>query len=97
MQEEMIREIENARPQFVLFVDLPSSWVKWPQSKHRLLDWWLEYWGANYDLVKNVTIDVEYRNELERQTVLAKTGDRAGAEPGLETGRVMILKRRAGR
>jgi 4-amino-4-deoxy-L-arabinose transferase-like glycosyltransferase len=57
MQEEMIGEIERARPACVVYIDDPFSWVVRPNSAQRLFEWWNAYWARDLDLV--MTIEVE--------------------------------------
>jgi hypothetical protein len=51
MHEEMIREIEGARPEHVVFVQVPTSWLAGPESDQHILEWAQTYVGENYDLV----------------------------------------------
>jgi hypothetical protein len=39
MQEDMIRQIERNPPQFLVFVSIPTSWLRKPDSSLLLLDW----------------------------------------------------------
>ena len=48
MQEEMIREIERARPKFLIFVVMPDSWLQQPQSEQQIFTWANEYTAQNY-------------------------------------------------
>jgi len=48
MQEEMIREIERARPSYILAVAAHLSWLQRPQSERLLLNWANEYTAQNY-------------------------------------------------
>jgi hypothetical protein len=50
MQEEMIRDIETARPGFIIFVDAPMSWFRQPDSDLSIFNWWDSY-QTNYTLV----------------------------------------------
>ena len=50
MQEEMIHDIETTPPGFIIFVDAPMSWFRYPDSDPRLFDWWDSY-QTNYNLV----------------------------------------------
>lgn len=50
MQQEMIRETENAKPEYIVFVPDPVSWMKTPQSEVLLLGWADKYIAANYTL-----------------------------------------------
>ncbi len=49
MQQQMCREIEAARPEFIVFVDIPSSWwMVSPDFDHFLLDWSQRYLKSYY-------------------------------------------------
>ena len=56
MQDEMIREIEAARPRYLVFVSILTSWLPRPGSDRRILDWVGRYSRACYDLVGVVDI-----------------------------------------
>jgi hypothetical protein len=48
MQQEMIREIERARPKFLIFVVMPDSWLQRPDSDRSIFNWASEYTAQNY-------------------------------------------------
>jgi len=48
MQQEMIREIERARPKFLISVVMPDSWLQRPESERLILTWANEYVAQNY-------------------------------------------------
>jgi hypothetical protein len=48
MQEEMIAQIEAARPRFLVLVNVPTSWSRRPGSDPLLLDWALRTAEATY-------------------------------------------------
>jgi hypothetical protein len=48
MQDEMIREIESAKPEFLVFVDVPKSWLKHSASDFHILKWFADYAAAAY-------------------------------------------------
>jgi 4-amino-4-deoxy-L-arabinose transferase-like glycosyltransferase len=50
MQEDMIRELETRKPEFVVFVDNRLSWGQWPESNRKIFDWW-DSCRTNYTLV----------------------------------------------
>ena len=56
MQRQMIAEIESARPRFVVYVNVPSSWLVMPGSPTELLQWSSSYLGAHYDAVGLVDV-----------------------------------------
>ena len=51
MHEEMIQEIERARPQHIVFAQVPTSWLAGPESDQRILEWSRTYVAERYDLV----------------------------------------------
>ena len=51
MHEEMIREIESARPEHIVFAQVPTSWLAGPESEQHILEWSQTYVGERYDLV----------------------------------------------
>ena len=56
MQMEMIREIETAKPKYVVMVNLPSSWGVPPFSSRTIIEWGEKYAAEYYDLVGIVDI-----------------------------------------
>jgi len=48
MQKEMIREIEKARPKYVVWVNVQMSWLARPESETLLFDWWLGHYGPEH-------------------------------------------------
>lgn len=56
MQEEMIREIEKASPEFMVFVNVPTSWLAMPESEQMILDWFWQYQRRYYQLVGVIDI-----------------------------------------
>lgn len=56
MQQEMIREITAARPQYLVFVGVPTSWLLRPDSPREIFRWFQDYSRANYALVGAVDI-----------------------------------------
>jgi hypothetical protein len=43
MQEEMIREIEAGRPSYMVFVNVPTSWIVRKNSSRRIFEWFDRY------------------------------------------------------
>ena len=56
MQDEMIREIERIRPEYLVFLDVRASWLVQPGSDPRLLEWYRRYRREHYDLTGVVDI-----------------------------------------
>jgi hypothetical protein len=57
MQDEMIREVEAARPAFLVFVGVASSWATQPSSDTRILNWANQYTAQCYERVGVADID----------------------------------------
>jgi hypothetical protein len=57
MQDEMIREVEAARPVYLVFVGMMSSWGGHPGSDRRILTWANEYTAKCYERVGVADID----------------------------------------
>lgn len=64
MQQRMISEIESARPEFVVFVSVETSWLPWPGADTGILHWWANSYQTNYTVVgvalMNATADTQY-------------------------------------
>jgi hypothetical protein len=56
MQREMIAEIEAARPRFVIFTTVPTSWLAKPDSHHLIFEWFETYLRTDLRLVGLVDI-----------------------------------------
>jgi hypothetical protein len=50
MQKEMVKEIESSRPDFMVFVQIPLSWLASSESNPYILDWFGKYVAENYEL-----------------------------------------------
>jgi 4-amino-4-deoxy-L-arabinose transferase-like glycosyltransferase len=90
MQQQMIEEIERAKPEYVLFVDDWSSWVPWPNCDRAIYDWWKRYWSNELDLVKTIPIE----GAGERSGVFADSAAPAGDSSTAARGYIFIFKRR---
>ncbi len=51
MQKDMAREIENSRPEYIVFVQVISSWIASPESSTFILDWSHKYAADRYEMV----------------------------------------------
>ena len=67
MQEEMIRQIEEAKPEYVVYVQNKFSWLTRPESERKIFDWWQTYWSQNLELVQTITTR-EGEEELSEKT-----------------------------
>ncbi len=94
MQEEMIGEIERARPEYLVYVDDDYSWLPRPDSNRKILEWWKDYWATDLDLVKTI----EFQEGLDRGADAESPGSRglirsAAGSTGAQ-GHILILKRK---
>ncbi len=62
MQNCMIAEIEAAQPQYVVFVNVPTSFGRLPSSKRYIFQWMDSYLPAHYDLVGVEEVFGQYRD-----------------------------------
>jgi hypothetical protein len=56
MQEQMIREIEGARPKYLVSVAMGYSWLRRPQSDPAIFTWANDYMAQNYTAAGFVNI-----------------------------------------
>jgi hypothetical protein len=56
MQREMIGEIENARPKYLVSVAMAFSWLRRPDSDEAIFNWANEYMAQNYTVAGLVNI-----------------------------------------
>jgi hypothetical protein len=50
MQREMMREIETARPKYLVFVAVDTSWLRRRDSEPEIFDWFDRYTAENFRL-----------------------------------------------
>jgi len=51
MQDELIRDVETAAPRFVVYVNVPTSWLVSPAAPRRMLEWFEGYRQAHLEQV----------------------------------------------
>jgi Dolichyl-phosphate-mannose-protein mannosyltransferase len=56
MQHEMMAEIETARPKYLVYCNVPTSWAASPGSPTDILQWFNRYGPAHYDIVGIVEV-----------------------------------------
>ena len=56
MQQEMMREIETARPKFLVLVIVNKSWLAGRDSDQSIFRWAVAYCDANYEEVGLINI-----------------------------------------
>ena len=86
LNKTMIKEIEKAKPECIVYVEDSYSWLKTPGTDEHIFEWWKNYWEMNYELLQTFNIDT--RNPT------APTDDE-NREP-TATRYFMVLKRKAG-
>lgn len=64
MQSEMIAEIEKARPELLIYVDVPLSWLPQPGADMYIFDWLRTYLAQNYSLL---AVDMSSLNPLRAE------------------------------
>ena len=82
MQREMIAEIEEKKPEYLVFVGESRSWLRQPASQPLLDAWWETYWTTNLDLIQRI--------ELRRAQV-SSSQNRGEAPPD---GQILLFKNR---
>ena len=63
MQREMMREIETARPRYLIFVAVDTSWLRRRDSETEIFNWFDRYTAANFRLDGLVNIVSGYRTD----------------------------------
>jgi len=78
MQNEIIGEVEQNAPQYVVWVAGDMSWLRRPQSPPRIFDWWQAYAPQHYRLVGIAEIvsaeRTEYRWGAAAETYQPRSG-----------------------
>jgi hypothetical protein len=69
MQQEMIREIERARPKFLILVVMPDSWLQRPESERLIFTWASEYTAQNYTIAGFVNVVAPDKTDYYFDTV----------------------------
>jgi len=73
MQDEMIREIEAARPEYFVYVNSPLSWLRVSDSDPHIFTWAKRYLDEGYDLIPSLDMGGKLslyrrRNESVKQS-----------------------------
>jgi len=71
MQQEMIREIEKADPDYIIFVNVKFSWIQRTNSNLLIFEWLQKYSTEHFQLVGLVEI---YSDHSEYQWTIPKSG-----------------------
>jgi hypothetical protein len=92
MQKDMIAELERTRPEYMVYVDDPYSWLPREHSEPKLLDWWRNTGISDFEVVN--TIKLEGRGEDLLPGLEAKSPG-AGEKEVAST--LVLYKRRSGK
>jgi len=84
LQEEMMKQVEEARPEYVVYVQNQLSWLTQENSEKKILEWWPKYWEQNLQLVRTYTT---------RQGA-AEFAETEPARPGSSGNYLLLLKRK---
>ena len=84
MQNEMIAEIEKARPELLIYVDVPLSWLPQENASMYIFDWFRSYVAQNYRLL---AVD---RSSLNPMSSAAKDS----TSPPLSTWNIYVYKKK---
>jgi len=87
MQVELVREIEMAKPKYVVMVNLPSSWGEPSFSSRRIIEWGEKYATEQYDLVGTIEI-------VDFNTTRYLWDDKAGEDLPASAVFLSVLKRK---
>ena len=88
MQQEMIREIETAKPKFLVFINVPTSWTIKQTSNKMILEWFGRYQQKYYDKVGAVDI-------LDFDRTFFVWGPDAAEYKYVSTQRISVFKRKS--
>lgn len=51
MQQDMIKEITDSKPRYIVFTNIPMSWLAWRESDTTIMLWSRDYLDKNYNVV----------------------------------------------
>jgi 4-amino-4-deoxy-L-arabinose transferase-like glycosyltransferase len=54
MQNDVIRDLESTRPEYIVDVDVSTSWLVRENSNTTFLDWWDNYQSQHYELAESI-------------------------------------------
>jgi hypothetical protein len=88
MQEQMIREVKNSQPRFIVMVNVESSWLIGQDSIPLILNWAEDYIDREYKI--SGTVDI-----LSEKETIYKWGEQAKGYLPKSTHYILIYKRLA--
>lgn len=87
MQRQMISEIEKIKPEFMVFCNIPASWLMRPGSPTLIFDWSKNYFKDYYEVAGIADI------ALKSQTIYKWNNDAKMYQP-MGTKKIIVYKRR---
>jgi hypothetical protein len=87
MQEQMAREVEAARPAYIVWVLVPTSWLVRPESDKWILRWAQDFVSREYELVGQVQILGPDRTDYYWDDFAARAPERL-------VNRILVFRRR---
>jgi hypothetical protein len=87
MQEEMAQEVEQARPKFIVFVDVSTSWLLNQASDGWIFEWLRQFLDKKYEIVGVAEI-------FEREPTQYRWGAQVGARKNSVPFSLVIFQRR---
>lgn len=84
LQDEMIKQVEAAQPEYVVYVQNHFSWLTQEASEKKILEWWPKYWEDNLQLLRTVTTRQGAEEFAEKDP----------ARPGSSGNYLLLLKRK---
>jgi hypothetical protein len=89
MQQQLIREIEEAQPELIVLVNTPYTWQVDERAPRRIFDWMESYRRASYDLEGLVLL------RGRRSSFLWDAAARSADPPTTRQRWVQVYRRRA--
>ena len=96
MQQEMINEVEAAKPKFVVQVFAPGSWVARPNSPQLVFQWMKGFVQENYDLVgvaEIVSVDTT-RYYWDKEATVYSRRSRDVSDALQQSPKVLVFRRK---
>jgi hypothetical protein len=86
MQAEMAQEVERARPEFIVYVNVFISWLRSPASEGWIFSWLQQFLEKNYEIVGVAEI-------FGREATQYRWGAQAGSSPIRSPASLVIFRR----
>ena len=87
MQEELIREVETAKPKYIVLVNIGESWLLRLESHKRIFEWAAKYLEQGYDITGVIDI-------IDAQTTLVWWDDSAYDRAPQALNNLIVYRRR---